>query len=112
MVFVLVFIFNGFFIKIMIVGKYKNINFENNFIAEQANISDVLEIYPNGKFYSPFYGEGTYKLNYSIGGTKIDLNPDNENIAGLNTTISRKYFLGVPKINLFSDLDVYYIKFE
>jgi len=108
----LIVLYNSFLLEFDVVGKYKNVNFYSNSIAEQANKEDILELFPNGRFYSPFYGEGKYELEYNLFGTTINLSPDDERKAGINNTICRKYFMGKPKIILFRDLDQHYIKID
>jgi hypothetical protein len=94
----------------MIVGKYVNMNYHNEFIGENPHVEDTLEIHPNGKFYSPFFGEGEYKLSYSFKGTRISLKPYSK--MGLNTSIDRNNLIGKPRINLFRDLNQYYKKID
>lgn len=104
------YVYNNFFFERMIVGKYINVNYGNTFISENPHVEDTLVVYANGEFYSPFYGEGEYNLEYGFRGTSIDLKSNDR--MGLNTYIDRIGLIGEPRINLCSDLDQYYKKIE
>lgn len=110
----------------MVIGKYVNRHYENEFIGNNPHVADTLSLKKNNKFESPYYGKGEYYLNYSTTGTQIMLTygkgdftdtingkyikvPNQES---LSTSIERKYFVGNPKITLFKDLDQYYEKIE
>jgi hypothetical protein len=125
-VFIAVHSYNHFFTNGMLLGKYVNRNYEDDFIGYIPHIADTLIIKENNQFESPYYGKGTYKLTYSLGGTKIELHYSDgyssTNINGekvtlsdeenFTTSISRIWFIGNPHILLFEDLNQYYEKIE
>ena len=110
----------------MILGKYVNRNYEDDFIGNIPHIADTLLLKENNQFESPYYGKGTYKLTYGLGGTKIKLNYgegySSENINGeivtvsnkesFNTSMNRIWLIGNAQISLFEDLDQYYEKID
>jgi len=108
-VFIFSYLYNNFFIRKSLVGKYANTNFNYPpVIAEVPYEPDTLILYTNNTFESAFLGNGTYKISYYINGTKIDLTQDRSGTS-FNTSISRLYF-GKTKIILVKDLNHYYEK--
>ena len=101
----------NFFSKKMIVGTYINTNFDYpSHVAEIPCYADELELYSDGRFSSSYWGEGEYKISYSIKGTTIDLTYNYEfGKAGFNTYITRDVF-GTPKIVLNKDRNHHYAK--
>jgi hypothetical protein len=109
----LIYFFNSFFTKGMIAGTYVNRNYENDFALGVPHVPDTLVIYPDNKFYSPYYGKGNYELKYSPKGTRIELNyRDEYGSDGFNTSINRLMFIGSPKIDLFEDFNQHYEKID
>jgi hypothetical protein len=106
------YLFNNYFTKKMIVGSYVNKNYQIEpwieYIPYQA---DTLVLFHDGKFSSTFWGQGNYKISYSIRGTAIQLINKNPSNMGLNTNITRMG-VGKPKIILFKDLNQYYEKID
>ena len=125
-VLIAVYSFNNFFTNGMLVGKYANRNYGNNFIGNIPHIADTLIIKENSQFESPYYGKGTYKLTYGLGGTRIELQYEDDyssaNINGekvtvpngenFETSIVRIWFIGNPQFLLFEDLNQYYEKID
>lgn len=110
--FIILYIFNGFFFKKMIVGTYENRNYENSFFGQNPHVSDNLILLDNGTFISGYYGKGKYELYYSLGGTEISLVPNNDSSMPFRTSIDRLYFLGTIKIDMVKDLNQYYEKID
>jgi hypothetical protein len=122
----IVYIVNNFFSEEMLIGKYVNTNFSDDFIAEIPHKADTLILKKNNAFESRFYGKGKYKIIHSLGGTEIDLSYGEgysstiingehikvSNKAGFSTYINRIMFFGNPKIILCEDLNHYYEKTE
>ncbi|MFY0481379.1 hypothetical protein ACI6PS_02140 [Flavobacterium sp. PLA-1-15] len=104
-----IYVFNSFFTNSMVTGVYVNRNYENDFIAENPHVADTLIIKENYQIESSYWGNGSYKLEYTPEGTNITLKGNGNSI---HTYIRRKYFFGNPKIILFEDLDQYYEKIE
>ncbi len=98
----------NFFTSNMLVGDYYNINYENSPAVETSKNSDILSLKGNNTFYSNYYGEGSYKINYSILGTTIKLYY-NSGSAVIKKTVKRNWF-GKPKIIMFEDINHYYKK--
>jgi len=123
-VFIAVYSYNHFFNNGMLLGKYVNRNYADDFIGYIPHIADTLIIKENNQFESPYYGKGTYKLTYGFGGTRIELRyGDGYSSANINgekvtvpneesfeTSIDRIWFIGNPQILLFDDLNQYYEK--
>ncbi|KGO93792.1 hypothetical protein [Flavobacterium subsaxonicum] len=110
-VFTVVYVYNKFSTKSMIIGKYVNKNYGNTFIGENPHIADTLILYDNNHFRSGYYGDGEYKLFYGFNGTRIALSyKDKYGDNGFTTSIDRLYFFGNLKINLYVDLNQYYEK--
>ncbi len=110
--FVILYIFNSFFLKNMLVGTYVNRNYENSFFGQNPHVSDNLILLNNDTYVSEYYGKGKYELHYSLGGTEISLAPNNSSIMPFRTSINRLYFLGNIKIDLVKDLNQYYKKID
>lgn len=109
----LVYLFNGFFTKGMVSGTYVNRNYKNEFALNVPHVADTLIIYNDNKFYSPYYGNGHYELQYSPAGTRIQLiYKDKFSSGGFNTTISRSMFIGSPEIDLYEDFNQHYEKID
>lgn len=125
-VFIGFYIYSNFYTTSMVVGKYVNENYENEFIGYIAHVSDTLHLKEDNKFESNYYGEETYNLIYGLEGTRIELNygkgystttingeiitlPHEE---AFKTSISRMWLIGNPKIWLYKDLNQYYKKIE
>ena len=84
----------------MIVGSYINKNYNYPpFLPEIPYEEDNLILYDNNKFSNSIWGVGTYKITYSIFGTKI-LFTYEFGISTYKTDIKIDYF-GNPKIILF-----------
>ncbi|WP_031455737.1 hypothetical protein [Flavobacterium chungangense] len=125
-VFIAVYSYNHFFTNGMLIGKYVNRNYGDDFIGNIPHIADTLLLKENNQFESPYYGKGTYKLSYGFGGTRIELHYGDDysstNIKGekvsvpnkesFETSINRIWFIGNPQISLFEDLNQYYEKIE
>ena len=109
--FIVYLIQDNFFSKKMVIGRYVNCNYSNNFNGDIPHKKDTLELFKNGTFQSSFYGFGNYKLDHQINGTKFNLQPTSGQM-GLNTSISRTGLFGSIKINLVRDLDQYYMKID
>jgi len=95
--------FNNYIFQFMLVGTYKNVNFKGSPAFPRS--PDTLILYGNNKFYSAKLGHGNYSLNHGFFSTNISFR-GNDNI---NTFVSRTW-LGIPKINMFFDLDHFYEK--
>ena len=96
----------------MLLGNYINVNYENRFGGDFPHSQDTLTLLKNGTFTSQYYGKGTYKVSYSLGGTSIDLEYKDEfGVGGLITSIEGDGF-GKPRIILIRDLNQYYEKIQ
>ena len=125
-IFIAIYAYNNFFTNNTLIGTYVNRNYENVFIGGNPHIVDTLILKKDNQFESPYYGKGKYKLNYTLNGTKIDLDYGegftSTNINGEQVTVSneesfstyvnRIWFVGNPKIILFEDLNQYYEKID
>lgn len=100
-------VYSTYIPKYAISGVYKNVNYENS--SSFLNKMDKLTLNSNNTFKSESFGTGTYKIEYSINGTRIDFKPTFELGINLKTSISRTW-TGAPRILLFKDLSHYYIK--
>lgn len=107
------YVYHNFFFKTTIYGKYVNRNVDiGPAIPDVANSEDTLVIYPNNRFVSPFFGKGTYSIEYGIDGTSIDLKYGQGFSSGvISTHIERMYFSS-PKIVIDRDLAKYYEKVD
>ena len=106
---IVIYLFNSFFTNSMVTGVYVNRNYENDFVVEIPHVADTLIIKENHQIESSYWGNGSYKLEYTLEGTNIALKGNGNSI---HTYIRRKYFFGNPKIILFEDLNQYYEKIE
>ncbi|MGK0447144.1 MAG: hypothetical protein ACJA2M_000916 [Polaribacter sp.] len=99
--------------KNSIVGIYANTNYVNEpCCLESPHKADSLILKPEETFYSEFYGKGTYKVNYGILNSEIELHYEYEmGKARYYTYFSNKIF-EKPKIILNYDLNHYYDKTE
>jgi hypothetical protein len=125
-IFIAIYAYNNFFTNNTLIGTYVNRNYENDFIGGNPHIVDTLILKKDNQFESPYYGKGTYKLSYGLGGTRIELHyGDGYSSANINgekvivpneesfeTSIDRIWFIGNPQISLFEDLNQYYEKIE
>ena len=69
-VFIAVYSYNHFFTNGMLLGKYVNRNYGDDFIGYIPHIADTLLLKENNQFESPYYGKGAYKLIYDLVGTR------------------------------------------
>jgi hypothetical protein len=97
----------------MISGVYVNTNYDKDYpIAEVPDQADTLVLFDNNTYKSEYYGKGKYKLDYSFGGTRISINPNDRSAMPFQTSINRIYSFGNIKIDLFQDLELYYEKID
>ncbi len=125
-IFTAIYVYNNFFTSKALLGKYVNRNYGYEFTVGTPHISDTLIIKKDNQFESPYYGKGKYRLNYTLGGTKIDLDYGEgyssmdingekitvSNEESFSTHINRIWFVGNPRIILFEDLNQYYEKID
>ncbi len=115
LVFVLMvyYLYHNFFTNSILAGTYVNENYKcKSALVEIPHELDTLIILDNNKFTNSIWGNGVYKLSYSISGTKIQFIYDYEfGKAGFKTSINRSLF-GHPKISLDEDLNYYYKKIK
>lgn len=106
-------LYNNFFTKNMLIGTYVNQNYNYTpFLPDIPYFPDTLNIFKDGRFVSSHWGEGQYKLSYSIKGTTIDLTYNYEFGKGsYRTSITRKLF-GTPKIMLYRKKNHCYVKLD
>jgi hypothetical protein len=105
------FVYNNFFLPGEIPGVYNVEDYDDSHsLAEMPNDGDTLKLYEDGHFESGFYGEGTYEISSSLGGTAIDLKYQHGK-AGVSMHIERRNW-GKPKIMVNIDLDEYYEKID
>lgn len=99
--------------KYSVIGTYANTNYNNEpCCIESPHKPDNLNLKSDGTFSSDFFGNGTYKVNYRILETEIELHYENINgKSGYYTYFSNKIFEN-PKIILNYDLNHYYEKTE
>lgn len=101
---ILLYSYNNFFTKGMLIGTYINKNYEHSIFG--AHYQDTLKLLSNSQFKSSFWGgTGQFKISYSIRGTEILLNSSNS----LSTYVTRGFF-GKPRIVIDRDLNNYYLK--
>lgn len=107
------FLYRHFFTENMIIGTYVNENYNNkSSIVDVPKQLDTLIIFSDNKFKNSYWGNGTYKLSYSISGTKISFIYDYEfGKAQFKSTVNRSFFES-PKICLNKDLEYYYKKIK
>lgn len=106
---ILSYVYNNFFTKSMLLGRYVNTNYEYGpFLADVPYNEDNLMLYADNHFTSNFYGSGTYKLAYSIRGTEIIL-IYHAGSASYRLPIHRNYFYKI-KLVIHSDMNHYYGK--
>lgn len=103
------FLYNNFFTKGMLIGVYANKNFKHSPIG--PNIPDTIVLYENNRFVQSYMGNGSYKISFSIKGTKILLDYDDVTATDFYINISRIWF-GKPKIIFFKDTGHCYEKFN
>ena len=103
---VFIFIYNTFFPTYLITGSYIS-NIEDSFASRGINNNEDLEILNDGTFKSDSWGEGTWKLEHGINGTRIDFDFEDESF---NTYFYRRFFFSKPRIVIFRDLDSEFIK--
>lgn len=106
-------LYNNFFTRGMLVGVYVNRNYQYKpFLTEIPYVSDTLQIFEDGKFFSPYWGVGQYELSSTLVGTKIRLRYNYEfGKASFNASVERKLF-GNPKIILSKEQNHYYEKIK
>jgi hypothetical protein len=115
--FIVIFIFqcNGNIpiMKNNIAGMYINKNYEKKICCvESPHKPDSLILKPDGTLSSNFFGTGTYKINYGILETEIELHYENKNgKAGHYTYFVNRLFEN-PKIIMNSDTNHYFEKTE
>ena len=96
-----------------VVGTYANTNYQNvPCCVETPHRPDRLILKSDGSFSSDFFGNGTYKINYRIANTEIELHYKSEfGNAAYFTYFSNKVYEN-PKIILNYDLNHYYEKID
>ncbi len=111
-IFFLGYIFNNFFTEGMITGEYVSNN-TKSLLEGPSRSGEKLFLLDDNKFESDTWGNGTYKLKYTFGGTRIDFTYNYEfGRAGYLTSINRSYFFGKPQIILDRDLEFYFEKIK
>lgn len=113
----LIIIFGGiyfhinFFTKSMIVGTYINKNYNYTpFLPEIPYSIDTLRIFKDERFISSHWGEGQYKLSYSLKGTTINLSYKYEfGMAGYKIPVTRNCF-EAPRLILYRPKKHHYSK--
>ena len=93
-------IYNNFYCKILITGKY-TAELSDQFGGYGFKNGDELELLNDYTFKSNFRGNGTYKIRHTLTGTKIDINFYNKYF---RSYFYRPYFIGKPKIAIYRDL--------
>lgn len=75
-------------------------------------VADTLTLFKNNRFESSYWGKGSYKIIYSLDGTKIQLTYRYKfGLAGYKASIERLNWR-TPKIILDRDRNHYYEKLE
>jgi len=111
--FLIYYCFNNFFSERSIVGKYVNRNFYNSPpLPEIPSCPDTLTLFENNRFYSKYWGNGSYKINTTIGGTEITLFYGDKFGEGALTTVIKRLNFGKPKIILSFDQNRFYQKLD
>jgi len=96
----------------MITGEYVSNNAQS-LLEGPGRRGEKLFLLEDNKFKSDTWGNGTYKLKYTFGGTRIDLTYNYEfGKASYHTSINRSYFFGKPQILLDKDLEFYFEKIK
>jgi len=105
--------YNNFFSKGMLVGRYVNRNYNYPPLkVEIPYVSDTLTLLKNNKFESGYWGNGSYTVTHTLGGTEIELTYNYKyGRAGYETDVKRLNF-GTPKIILDRDRNHYYEKIK
>jgi hypothetical protein len=93
------FIYNMFFPKIFVVGKYIG-KVNSSFGANGVNDGEKLELFYDNSFKSDSWGSGTFRLKYGIDGTRIVFKFNGEVVS---TYFYRSFLFGKPKIVIFRD---------
>ncbi|WP_157814188.1 hypothetical protein [Olleya sp. Bg11-27] len=96
-----------------IAGIYLNKNYDKKICCiESPHKPDTLILKLDGTLSSNFFGIGTYKMNYGIFETEIELHYESENgKAGYYTYFVNRLFES-PKIIMNSDTNHYFEKTE
>ena len=96
-----------------VAGMYINKNYERKHCCvESPHKPDSLILKPDGTLSSNFFGIGTYKVNYGIVDTEIELNYENENGKRRHHTYFINRLFEKPKIIMNSDTNHYFEKKE
>jgi hypothetical protein len=97
----------------MLVGRYVNRNYNYPPLkVEIPYVSDTLTLLKNNKFESGYWGNGSYTVTHTLGGTEIELTYNYKyGRAGYETDVKRLNF-GTPKIILDRDRNHYYEKIK
>lgn len=97
----------------MLVGTYVNRNYRySSVLSGIPYVSDGLRLCANNQSENSYWGKGTYKITYTITGSKIDLIYNYQfRKASYKASISRLN-LGAPKVILFREKDHYYERID
>ena len=102
----LIFTFNTFFPSWIITGTYTS-DIVNSFATSGIDNNENLEIYNDGTFKGDSWGKGTWKLEHSFKGTRIDFKFDNEIFS---TYFYRRFFFSKPRIIIYRDFNSEFLK--
>ncbi len=106
----LVYLFRNVLPGWTVYGKYVNTNYENSSVAEIPSRQDTLVLFSDMTFSSSYYGKGIYDLKYDLGGTKITWVYDNKRAIHISQV--RRSWLGNIRIDLVSEINQYYSKYD
>ena len=102
----LIFVLNTYFPSWLITGSYTS-SVVDPFATGGIDNNEKLEIYSDGTFKGDTWGQGTWKLEHGLKGTRIDFSFNNE---GYNTYFYRRMFFSKPRIVIFRDLNSEFLK--
>ena len=93
-----------------VVGGYINKNFDyQGVLSDIPYQTDTLMLLSDNTFTSSYWGKGTYKLKYSLTGTKIELIYRYQyGLAGFSTTVTRLH--GVTPVIILDELHNHYFE--
>lgn len=103
-----IFVYNIYYPSWLITGSYKS-SVTDSFATGGIGNNEKLEIFSDGTFQGDTWGEGTWKLEHGIKGTRIYFSFNNESNS---TYFYRRMFFSNPRIVIFRDLNSEFIKVE
>ena len=109
-VFVVYECYKNFISQRSLVGGYINKNFDyQGVLSDIPYQTDTLRLLSDNTFTSSYWGKGTYKLKYSLTGTKIELIYHYQyGLAGFSTTVTRLH--GVTPVIILDELHNHYLE--